>query len=100
LIRPDVLAKQMSEVRTLAEFDIAHLPLAPVARSVQSVSTRMKILLVVLLVSVSALLLGGCAIDRPLVSDEDYDRMRGPAAWSPDPTAHVPNQQNTRPGGY
>jgi hypothetical protein len=50
------------------------------------------------LVSVFALLLGGCA-DQPLLSDEEYNATHGPAPFSPDPTAHIP-QQSGRPGGY
>jgi hypothetical protein len=38
-----------------------------------------------------ALLLGGCA-DRSLITDEEYKQMRGPAPYSPDPTAHLYGQ--------
>lgn len=58
----------------------------------------MKILFVII-VSVVALWLGGCATDLPLVSDEDYNSTHGPAAPGPDPMAHIP-QQSTRPPGF
>jgi hypothetical protein len=57
----------------------------------------MKILFV-LFVSVTALSLGGC-VDQPLMSDEEYNARRGPAPYSPDPAAHVP-QNNPGPRGY
>ena len=47
---------------------------------------------------VVALALGGCA-DQSLVSDEEYKAMKGPAPFSPDPTAYLPQQSN-RPPGY
>ena len=50
---------------------------------------------IVLIASLIGLTLGGCAVDRPLISDEDYDRMHGPAPFSPDPTGHIP-QPNSR----
>jgi hypothetical protein len=57
----------------------------------------MKILFL-LIVSVFALLLGGCA-EQPLMSDEEYNARRGPAPFSPDFSGVLP-QSNTRPGGY
>ena len=45
-----------------------------------------------------ALLLGGCA-DNSLITDEEYARMRAPAAFSPDPMQHIP-EQSDRPTGY
>jgi hypothetical protein len=52
----------------------------------------MKILFV-LFVSVFALLLGGCN-ELPLMSDEEYNARKGPAPFSPDPTANLPRQVN------
>ena len=49
----------------------------------------MKILFVII-VSVVALWLGGCATDLPLVSDEDYNSIHRPAAASPDAMTLVP----------
>ena len=57
----------------------------------------MKIV-IVLIVSVMGLLLGGCA-EQPLLSDEEYNAIHGPAPFSPDPTGHIP-QQNGRPTGF
>jgi hypothetical protein len=57
----------------------------------------MKILFV-LFVSVFALLLGGCA-EQPLMTDEEYYARKGPAPFSPDPTANLP-QSSGRPPGY
>ena len=36
-----------------------------------------------------ALLFGGCA-DNSLMTDEEYERTRTPAAHSPDPMGHMP----------
>jgi hypothetical protein len=47
----------------------------------------MKILFL-LIVSVFALLLGGCA-EQPLMSDEEYNARKGPAPFSPDFSASV-----------
>ena len=58
----------------------------------------MKILFV-LIVSMVALWLGGCATDLPLVSDEDYNASHGPAGPAPDPMAHIPQQPSNIPGG-
>jgi hypothetical protein len=58
----------------------------------------MKILLVVF-ASVSALLLGGCETSRPLIPDEEYEAMRGPAGHAPDPINYIP-QPSTRPAGW
>jgi hypothetical protein len=55
----------------------------------------MKILFL-LIFSVFALLLGGCA-EQPLMSDEEYNARRGPAPFSPDFSGVLP-QANTRPG--
>jgi hypothetical protein len=49
--------------------------------------------LFLLFVSVTALILGGCN-EQPLISDEEYNRFKGPAPYSPDPTSHLPVQQN------
>jgi hypothetical protein len=58
----------------------------------------MKIV-IVLIASVMGLLLGGCA-EQPLLSDEEYYAIHGPAANSPDPVAHV-QPINQQPGsGY
>ena len=45
---------------------------------------------IVLIASLIGLTLSGCGVNRPLISDEDYDRMHGPAPYSPDPVGHVP----------
>jgi hypothetical protein len=58
----------------------------------------MKILFVVF-VSLSALLLGGCA-EQPLMSDEEYNARHGPAPHQSDYSTSVLPQTNTRPGGY
>ena len=58
----------------------------------------MKILFV-LFVSVFGLLLGGCA-EQPLMSDEEYYARKGPAPHSPDYSSVLPQQPNSRPGGY
>ncbi len=55
--------------------------------------------LFVLFVSVTALFLSGCN-EQPLISDEEYNRIKGPAAYSPDPTAHLPVQQNQSGRSY
>jgi hypothetical protein len=47
----------------------------------------MKIV-IVLIASVTGLLFGGCA-EQPLLSDEEYYSIHGPAANSPDPVGHV-----------
>ena len=49
--------------------------------------------LFLLFVSVTALILGGCN-EQPLISDEDYNKYKGPAPFSPDPSSHLPVQQN------
>jgi hypothetical protein len=54
----------------------------------------MKIL-PVLLVPVFAFLLGGC-VEGPLISDEEYNAMRGPAPHSPDYSSAVLPQNTTR----
>lgn len=58
----------------------------------------MKILFV-LIASMSALFLSGC-VDRPLISDEEYNATRGPAPYSPDYTGILPqpSQQQQRYG--
>jgi hypothetical protein len=58
----------------------------------------MKILFV-LIVSVVALWLGGCATDLPLVSDEDYNASHPAAPNAPDPMSHIPQQPSNIPGG-
>jgi len=45
-----------------------------------------------------ALLLGSCA-DQSLLTDEDYVKYKGPAAFSPDPMEHIPVPSD-RPPGY
>lgn len=50
-----------------------------------------------LIVSVFALLLGGC-VEQPLMSDEEYNARHGPAPFSPDFSDVLP--QHPRPGGY
>src|ERR1700731_527401 len=73
-----------------------HSPLAP--GSIPYIrTTRIKILLLVV-ASVAALTLGGCA-DQSLITDEEYRAVKGPAPNSPDPMAHIPQQSN-RPPGY
>jgi outer membrane lipoprotein SlyB len=57
----------------------------------------MKIFLV-LVASVAALALGGCA-DQSLISDEEYKAVKGPAPNSPDPMGHIP-QPSDRPPGF
>jgi hypothetical protein len=56
----------------------------------------MKIFLV-LVASIAALALGGCA-DQSLISDEEYKAAKGPAPNSPDPMANIPQQSNRPPG--
>jgi outer membrane lipoprotein SlyB len=58
----------------------------------------MKIV-IVLIVSVMGLVLGGCA-EQPLLSDEEYNASRGPAAHSPDFSGVLPRPLSNRPGGY
>src|SRR5262245_9275494 len=50
---------------------------------------------IVLIASLIGLTLGGCSVDRPLLTDEEYDRLHGPAPYSPDPMGHIP-QPNSR----
>ncbi len=57
----------------------------------------MKIV-IVLIVSVMGLVLGGCA-EQPLLSDEEYNAIHGPAPFSPDPMANIP-QTSRRPAGF
>ncbi len=57
----------------------------------------MKIFLV-LVASVAALVLGGCA-DQSLISDEEYKATKGPAPNSPDPMQHIPVPSD-RPAGF
>ena len=45
-----------------------------------------------LLVSVVALGLGGCATDDSLASDEEYKANREAAPNAPDPTGHIPQR--------
>lgn len=54
----------------------------------------MKILFV-LCVSVFALLLGGCA-EQPLLSDEEYNAVHGPAPHSPDFSGVIPQPTSTQ----
>lgn len=54
----------------------------------------MKILFV-LSVSVLALLLGGCA-EPPLLSDEEYNAVHGPAPHSPDFSNVIPQPTSTQ----
>jgi hypothetical protein len=58
----------------------------------------MKILFV-LFVSVFALFFGGCA-DQPLISDEEYEARRGPAAFSPDYSNVLPRPVDSRGRQY
>jgi hypothetical protein len=51
-----------------------------------------------IIVSVFALLLGGCA-EQPLMSDEEYNARHGPAPFSPDPMNKIPQPSN-RPAGF
>lgn len=44
-------------------------------------------------------LLAGCA-DNSLMTDEEYERTRRPAAYSPDPTAYVPGASPYSRGRY
>ena len=50
--------------------------------------------LFILALACGALLLGGCA-DNSLMTDEEYNRVKGPAAYSPDPTGHMPQSPYT-----
>jgi hypothetical protein len=56
-------------------------------------------LLLTLAFACGALLLGGCA-DTSLLTDEEYERVRGPGAHSPDPTRYVPQADPYRRGRY
>lgn len=60
----------------------------------------MKIFLL-LIASVFALALGGCA-EQSLLTDEEYRAVKGPAPNSPDPMGYVPQSQATssRPPGF
>jgi hypothetical protein len=58
----------------------------------------MKIFLL-LVASIATLTLAGCA-QGPLVSDEDYKAMKGPAPFSPDPTVVLPQSSGTLNPGY
>jgi hypothetical protein len=50
-----------------------------------------------LVASVLALLVGGCANDS-MMTDEEYDEAHsGPAPGSPDPTGHLPPPPSTNP---
>ena len=51
----------------------------------------MKVLFTLAFVS-CAMFLAGCA-DNSLMTDEEYNRVRGPAAYSPDPTGHMPQSR-------
>ena len=51
-----------------------------------------------LIATVFAFLLGGCA-EQPLMSDEEYNATHGPAPYSPDYSAILP-QGADRPPGY
>jgi len=55
----------------------------------------------ILILIVTAGLLAGCA-DQSLLTDEEYKQMRGPAPFSPDPMANIPESAGTasRPPGY
>jgi hypothetical protein len=44
------------------------------------------------------LLFTGCA-GQSLLTDEEYDSVKGPAPHSPDPTAHIPVYSD-RPTGF
>jgi hypothetical protein len=52
---------------------------------------------VVLFVLVVVFLLGGCA-EAPVMSDEEYNARRGPAANQPDYSGHLPQPSNRPPG--
>ena len=54
----------------------------------------MKMILTLAL-ACSALLIGGCA-DQSLVSDEEYEKMKGPAPYASDPTRHMPQSAAQR----
>jgi hypothetical protein len=53
--------------------------------------------IVVLFVLLVAFLLGSCA-EQPLLSDEEYNARRGPAANPPDYSAYLPHPSNRPPG--
>ena len=53
---------------------------------------------IVLIASLIGLTLSGCGVNRPLLTDEEYDRVHGPAPYSPDPMGHIP-QPDSR-GNY
>ena len=57
----------------------------------------MKILFVIF-VSGFALLLGGCAADETLMSDEEYRARKGPAPHSPNFSGVVPSNDNRQRG--
>jgi hypothetical protein len=61
---------------------------------------KMKFPLILILM-VAAMLLASCA-DQSLLSDEDYARTKGPAPFSPDPMANIPETATTsnRPAGF
>lgn len=58
----------------------------------------MKSLLTLALVC-AAFLLGGCA-DNSLMTDEEYNRVKGPAPYSPDPTGHMPQSPYAQGARY
>jgi hypothetical protein len=49
--------------------------------------------LFLLFVSVTALVLSGCN-EQPLISDEEYNKVKGPAPYSPDPIGHTIDPRN------
>jgi hypothetical protein len=54
----------------------------------------MKIILT-LAFACGALFVGGCS-DNSLVTDEEYEAMKGPAAYPSDPTRHIPQSAAQR----
>jgi hypothetical protein len=54
--------------------------------------------LIVLIVLATGFILGGCA-DRPILTDEEYNRARGPAPNSPDFSGILPGARGSSQGG-
>ena len=63
------------------------MTLPTVSRNHPNAEIVMKAALLLLSVCFG-LLLAGCA-DQSLITDEEYRERKGPAAHSPDPTAHL-----------
>lgn len=59
---------------------------------------KMRILFVLTILYIG-LSLTGCGVDRPLMSDEEYDAIHGPAPYAADPMGHIPQTTATNSGG-